>query len=1447
VFAQIAQIRCSIPGDDDDDPVKVATFLGGLDVAKVNDNIESVTLFWSARAASVVNRLPPDESLPLLISMIDVAVELSERLERNIPIVAVLDGLFEGDVPDRPSSWPSRPIDRSGFDSLQERIKEYIKNTNSFTFPTAKYILDKALLFSAIRFQFTNENRVHERNPGYLFEREGDALPDMPYEEVAQFSVARSLFEALLKVKVPRLFPTDEIVVELFHPDKYKTMPLSAFVYVSFRPIPFNPSFDITFIFLALLNSAICDQRVPVKPTASMILASRFLPSLAVDNSFLASAFRVSLDLIVDLLGSQYLTVAQSAHNSESASIQLLSIPECLPLLSDGFPHHRLLKIFAGSHDDKVVVDSLDFSFTLESTAEFISRKRLPEDRSVCESMLSSLYTRLCTLTWDREKERYPCAFLGITKVKTRVLVDPKDFFGSSYSDLDFLNTLFFITITHFAALHFPLEMALASDLAMHSYIAQAVRDLLPPPLPPRRIFWEIHASAHSLSLDLPGEHVVSIYSHFLTICDFSTLSRLRGSIPQSQIIALVTPELASATLHLSLEPIPYLVASLLAHSPTTVYEIIWRLAIVGRAPTSLAILQKAKLTAAVARQIIDAAPPEIAELPVCPPELAALASTLVAHLPRRLFAPSNPLIARAPLMFWEEDVTTVSQDIASTDEFNIWVERPVPCECVKTASGRRVGYYCYTCSRQELLCLNCATHCHRGHCVTYGRFSEFTCKCASLCTCGQQIQAVPEAPQPTANPNALMRMICAIGESKIEEEPDRLDVGKGYDDATIRSRMSGDMRTCRIGGMEQHFTPARVKLETVHTPILQTRGLSPLGFDRTIMGSLSLRFADSVQDLLFVASGDHVRSFVLETYEMMGDFKVMAPIVSIVTRKSPAREILLAVGVLRGFEVVSFQRQGTAKRLIRHRADGPPLALEWVCGHVAVLWPSAVELYAVTEQGDAAIPVQTYKADGETMTSCVFIEQDGLTFLLVAFSSGNSAIEPILLNGGPVTRLVPKSRWTSKFAGLHISSCMEANLFFLGAPGVDLQMYRRDAVFADSAGPDARLAFESANPVAFCCTVPGCPSMLIFVHWSSNALFTCEFTNTAILTSRIPSRQRCRLFDREQDMYAWAQTSDSFLVIASDGSVQKLVASAPEQADEPEDQYHVPLTFWSLAGQATTENSEITGTDPSQNYNTLYKDSPAYFHTGTLDKVLTFHLRDPSYAIVGIMLAFVHHQADSRPPYILIKNRRYNTKADRNHTFPLMPSEVRPGEKLDIRFPARAESEIAMQSAVIFIMRVDQIRPFLGLEHDVQDWLAKPKGLLDFADLIPRDARTPELVAHQLATAIFVQDEHEIDLRLVRRLIKLLYRKPHFSKAARSAIVRIATAKPEFVKAWAEGLCEVLQDREVDRSLWDCVWRDFSQFSQELQDLVQGPLWEADPPVGSLGCVLSAFSYRSE
>jgi hypothetical protein len=1086
---------------------------------------------------------------------------------------------------------------------------------------------------------------------------------------------------------------------------------------------------------------------------------------------------------------------------------------------------------------------------TAEATAEFIWCYSLPDNPEFLSEAVNRLHQLLGTQTKDSDT---PDAFLGASDARNpRILREPKDFFSIELILLDFLNTYIWTLVSHIKAIDVRLDANVLSDFATHSYLSKEVHELAGPGLLSRRVFWAVSILERDRSqATIPQDILGLVYRHALRFNDSETLLRLRRSVSLSRNYEIFGESLLSATLLLANDPGHSDVVHILAqHSPPV--DLIWRLLRSRRDSVAVEVVRSLRLDNETVCQIVESIPDGFA---TASPAIVTIANTLLPFLPRRMFESEIELEQRRSLD-WGEDSVSAPSAPSAEDSGSIRFGKPVEPGCVKSADRPRVGYYCYTCCEQpDLICLNCAVHCHAGHFVTFGHYQRFTCRCARVCDCGH---AVAPSPSPSLRSSALVKLFVALADANWEksEQASEFPLPKTRE---ITSRLTRDIRTLPLRSLNRLNCSPRLSIDLIHPSILQPRSFSNMYSERSVLSLFQrrathglLNLVDASSDFLFVAAGDQVRVHTSFEFRQINEFKVMNPIALISVRRRDTIPLLVAVGSVRSFEVFAIGHKGEARRLFFHVNKASSqylLAIDWIHDDfVSAVWDRALELYPLREATESVAPSEKYVCENEVMTSCVFLEHDFLTFVLIACHSGKSYLEPIFVGAGPVISLRTMVVWQSEFVSINISVCHEANLFFISAPGTGLRIYRIEDLFSGKPTAATQINFEgSSGEVRFVGTIPGCPSILLFVHPQENALFTLEITNTSLEVSRIGSPKPIRLFEHDHEIYGFARLNDQFIVVAGDGSIASVSPASISDSEEMFDEFEVPLTFWSSATVATMENSEITGSDSTQDYNTLYNDSVAFFHTKVREKVLNFHVKDPALAIVGFMLKFGQHQdRDQRPPYAVLNGRKYGTRADRNHMFVLMPHEVRPGEKVSLSFPAKQDKDIVLQSAAIFVVKADQMGQFLTAWAG-PDWLASPRNFLEFKDA-RRNEKAAAATASRVVMAISAMAEEVVDEALIRKVVEIMYSRPELAMAARSVIVRLATVRREVLVHWADGLKSTLEHGKVASESWEAVWRDFALFPSELQSQLQDLVWEVAPLTGLIGAILAAFTNLDE
>jgi hypothetical protein len=1410
-----------------EDPAVVLHALAQLDVSQLPaEDVPAFAQFWASKVVAVLRSLGND--FGLVRSLLGVA-RVAVNLKSEGAVVAVLDGRFEGIASSVPERFPvlAKPPDISGDISA---IVQFVNNSHAFRLPSNQEVLRRSLLFSSLVDDFSSDVIALVNSDYYV-----DA--GFTFEEAAQLSVIRYLFERFVGSRIERpRGPSDAPI----GPET----PIAHFVYYSFRKAPFDPKLDIKLLFLALVNAAVLDARVNARPSPSQILASKFVPALGVDPNFCKTAFRIATSIVADCLPELDVLVIRAVNDDQSAAIKLLGRPDCLPLLTNRFRRHRLLMIFAQPRGN-LLRESVEFEMTVEATAEFVWRYRLPDDPAFLSEAANKLHQLLGTQTKDSE---ILTAFFGTSSARNpRVLRAPKDYFAAELTVLDFLNTYIWALVSHIKVVNGKLDVNVLSDFATHSYLSEEVRQLAGPVLPSRRAFWAaLILDRDPSQAKIPQDVLGLVYRHVLRFNDSETLLRLRRSVSLSQNWEIFGESLLSATLLLANDRSHSDVVQILVQHSSPI-DLIWRLLRSRRDSVAVELVRSLRLDNAIACQIIES----ISEgFGTTPPGIVAIVNTLLPFIPRRMFQ-SGIELEQGQSLDWDEDSVATPSPASADDSESIPFGKPVKPGCVKSADGPRVGYYCYTCSeRPDLICLNCAVHCHPGHFVTFGHYQAFTCKCSRVCDCGH---AVAPSPPQTLRSSTLVKLFIALAGVDWEKSQhgSELLLQKTQQ---ITSRLTRDIRTIPLRSLNRLNCPPSLSIELIHPPILQPRSFSNLYSDTSVLSLFQrrathglLNLVDASPGFLFIAAGDQVRVHSPFEFRQISAFQVMNPIALISVRKRNDLPLLVAVGSVRSFEVFAIGPKGEARRLFFHLNKEPSqflLAIDWIHDDfLSALWDKALELYPLQEATENVAPFEKYVCGNEVMTSCVVLEHNFLTFVLIACHSGKLYLEPIFVGAGPVISLRTMVVWQSEFVSINVSVCYEANLFFIAAPGTDLRIYRIEDLFSGTPTAATQIDFEgSSGELKFVGTVPRCPSILLFVHPQASALFALEITNTSLEVSRIRSPKAMRLFDHDHEVYGFARLNDQFVIIAGDGSISSLSPTSILSPDETFDEFEVPLTFWSSATVATMENSEITGTDTTQDYNTLYHDSVAFFHTNVREKVLTFHVKDPTLAIVGFMLSFGHHDSNQRPPYAMLKGRKYETRADRNHMFVLMPHEVRPGEKVSLSFPARQDRDIVLQSAAIFVVKADQIAQFLTACSGC-GWLTRPRHLLEFWDAHKHE-KTPAATAYRVVMAITPTAEEVLDEALIRKVVEIMYSRPELAMAARSIMVRLATVRKEVLAHWAEGLKSTLESRKVAKELWEAVWRDFALFPSELHSQLQELVWEVGPATGSIGAILAAFAY---
>jgi hypothetical protein len=1391
-------------------PVTVLQCMSLLDVDGLSDSeFPQNSDFWLSRVSFAVTNF----SAPLSADVVEmfiwtsfIAVRMSARLDSDRPIEALLDRQFAapGDI-DPPDEWMW--LDRSRCTTFAT-VWAYFGIFGDIRPPDRYDFLRRPLWF------FGSASELVEAANDDFFRHSDDSA--FSYEEIAHFCIVRYFWEELAGAKMPRLFPDP---IELT-PDSA----LSHFVYYNVRPIPFSPGLSHQILFLALLSGAITDECDPdLSPSANAALAAHFLPSVRKalnSGTFLPNLITSACNIAAAAMPPLHLLAFQSSRGIVPASLALLKMPEAAPLLTCASIQHRLLKIFF-QPPDEVEVETVDCPTTIEGAGELFWHRRLPSDASECLALFWNVYDSICGLTFATAGVHYASSFSGVPWEYIRLPPTRETFFVSD--GISLLAAIVFKLFTKCPDILAMLPASALTDLRLHPATPEELIALLPPPVPSRVVFWAV-LSLHDAPLKfiLAGQTIscaTELFEALLALGDLRTIEHWRRhhrpAFARLPLADLALPALVAWT---GAAPSEFIDA--LGNSIATV----WALLAGDRGDTAIRAIEAMPIDRMAANAILLSIPAIITS-----PAMQHLARLLVPFFPRSIL-PQKAISAR---LNWPED--RLEREAWNG---NPWNERPVEAQCERQCDRRRPAFLCFDCGRRDLLCLSCALHCHRGHEVSWGKFCEFSCKCEA-CRTGevasrQRTLATGRQPAPTG---PLLRMFVGLANAS-GMPPVRV----------IQAKMSESWGSVLGRRLHMRNVAPRVGLRQLGCKIADPAEFAGIYADRKYAKfyqerMLPLRLVIAHKRLVFVAAGYCVRVFCAPGMGFLGEQTVLEPPIGVLCSTGGRKRTLVIVSLF-GFELFRFSGGGRLTKSWCHFPERkvPIMNFEFLkTGHLAIVFRDRIALFDVEKEGW----METVTPEArERINSAVFFEFAGNLFAIIAFDVAKTGIARLLAGESKISRYV---QWQLPLQGMRISAS-DAGILFVTAPGVTMHMFKIADVFEGSPHSFAQVVFDNNQAdLIFLASPPKCQSFMIFETPSTGKLHVCEFTNREIETFSLGIGSGISLFGRPHEIYGWAKTDKSFIIVQGDGTVAVLEPneSTDQDVDGEDDdanEYSVPLTFWTSATIATTENSEITGTDPSQNYNSLYNDSVAYFHTGIVDKVLTFRLKDPRCAIMGIMLSFGDRDRSYRPPYVLVKGRRYCTKYDKTYLLPLAPDEVQVGADLSIVFPRKLESDMAIQGAVIFIMRAEQIEKFIMSDFRKLPWFANPSDLLDFADRRCPESDGARWTGWQVVSTLNPTAADEVEPELVEALVRIMYQNQDFSLLARGAIVRLMRVKPDLIRNWALGLKQILLENAVPENLWEFVWRDYSLFERELRKELQDAIWSGTPALAGVALAVCAF-----
>ena len=1138
-----------------------------------------------------------------------------------------------------------------------------------------------------------------------------------------------------------------------------------------------------------------------------------------------------------------------SALGVTSASVSLLDQPSCLPLLSDRYLHHRLLKIFLGPKGVSSW-DKCDFECDIETTAQFYWTYSIPDDKEFCSKLLSILHRKLVHIVLDMMgPDRYHLAFTSNSMTKAVSMMKSRIFFIENLDRIDCIQTMIAIVLRQIAKLEAwsQIDSFVLSDLSRCSLLHFAIPDHVKASLPSRTVLWSYLGSY--LSRSMLAVHDGDFYSLVKFCSEMNIELDELSDAACDKIDKCQLEELLPFVNVRNIKAIMNAVRSLLTKDDI-IHEI-WA-SVLRQTGTCIPLFKLLPWNRDLVHSLIDATPPDVFTQQCGSEELARICVTLQKHLPH--FRTEQLEQSQEPdsQMDWPEERKQQIPDEPCSQGVNLWEEKPMDKICEKHGENdSRIGFFCYDCDRRvhpRLICPYCAVNCHKGHRIAFGAYdARYTCCCSEICGCprnGQEPDSV--------SVQKLVGLFLAFSKCPLGK---RLDISSGY----LPSRLlEYNAQTIKLGMPVESGTEGRVEFEKTSRILVNLEEIEQsYGTDgnvtkacQTRIDAALTRFCTTGGNLLFVANGNSIITYHRRSFARKSTFRIGVRPFLLSCQQLDHDKVLLAVAGLSDIEVYTVDKYGSAELLSTREASEPEafiVSMEWIGKqHLAVLFRRSLEIYNLSKPQQRMVPFELFSLtiQDTSCTSVIYVEHAGHLTAVIALHNGRLVAQPVLTSStgivAPMSNFLP---WKSRFVSIAIGQYKECNLMFLSAPGVNLHIYRLSEIWNENVQEIAHVGFEnSGGETRFLGVYPGCETMLLFVHPHTNTLYTMEITDSSIDVSKIRIMSPIfHFFGRSRVSYGYFESNNKFYAIFGDGQLAKLTPCSPAQEYA---EYRVPPTFWMQAEIATRHTSHITGTDPSQNYNTLYSNGVAYFRRGTMQRTLTYHPNEPQDCIVGVMLSFGNHRRCNRPDWVSVNGRKYDTSREENYMFPLMPRDIRPGQKMDLQFPNGSVdriSEITMQSTVVFTMPYDKIRGIISSARPQFAWKQNPLSLLDFCDEDLSETDEIRNAVWQFAKTVKVNPGDVIPDNYYTDLARVVYTNPNFSLSARNILVRLCRANQDGLRIWIETLQNVLKEGAVDPALWPYVWQDLL-LCNDLSSLSED-IWSSEPEIGCPGSVVAAFS----
>ncbi|EAY03219.1 hypothetical protein TVAG_421070 [Trichomonas vaginalis G3] len=806
----------------------------------------------------------------------------------------------------------------------------------------------------------------------------------------------------------------------------------------------------------------------------------------------------------------------------------------------------------------------------------------------------------------------------------------------------------------------------------------------------------------------------------------------------------------------------------------------------------------------------------------------------------------------------WKEDINKiekVTKDIWS-EEFN--------GECHFSSNNKWPAFICYTCPENPIICLECATKCHKNHdlvCIGYN--NNAVCHCDKYCTLTNSVKSQNSSRKRQTKQNDQENKILSVNPNSLAKFVIKLSNCKSSKVSDKTVKLHSDIKTCDLKSKTINPNYPPLIFSEIPQKTLQTGDGTRLRSSlENVNESFTLTHRRSevspailccqVLDGRFVLVGIGCKLTVLTNDLTSQLFSVSLPKVILSIKPSVQEPNLIVVTSLHNCYLYEISDNGqiTLRNEVELRLNNIDSSLfinnvQWI--------PDSKYLMITTNCFVTFYDPSSKKFFGHVTTkqrvfytSSTIICHNKKYYCLVSSSDGKIGIYDLSnLENSEFDRY---SNFKLDGQLITLSSCLENNLCFI-SQGVLLHIIRPSELFSEK--PSFLTVMTEFPSNLYLVDVFN--GVFVFGNTNTNALFTLEFTDSGLefeclQNGTIPIGY-CSMLNNSMILLSAFVLNNSFVCLTNHGQFVelKMNTTAETVADKLindddfiyEEEKNVEPFFWARTLSTDLSKIEVKDYD-GNNINDVLQRKRYIFSSNSARKSALVTLNDSENVIVGFRVGCESQSQSHRPPWISVLGRKVNVNSQRSFMFALKPNEIEPRKTYEIRFGSKEYYDTNFDFLDVFVCQYKIIKEICENSRKVVSF-DNSNNLSDFKDSNTGDPSLYPIFSRLEKCFVSCAKNEKLSEEIFTRIVQLIYENDSLSSISRKiASLCSFDNKNEIWSKIASNCVE-----KLSKTTAKDFWRDFNLMNDEDKTKVSNDVWkgtEIEQDIFDPNMIVSAF-----